>query len=169
MKAHILGNGPSIKLYEPCDGFVIGCNIQKCAVDVSVVVDVKPFHLYMRNRQLFQGKPLITSQYAMNGMRHKNLEEELDIVYKLPFLDQFVSAGHIAAQWAIDNNYDEIHLWGFDSIWADTQETRTDEFIQRDRQQHDLFIHWRVKWQPFKQYNIIVHNTTEGTQLKDLL
>jgi hypothetical protein len=169
MKAHVLGNGPSIKLYEPCNGFVIGCNIQKYPVDVSVVVDVKPFHLYMANRQLFQGKPLITSQYAMNGMRHKNLEQELDIVYKLPFLDMFVSAGHIAAQWAIDNNYDEIHLWGFDSIWADTQETRTDEFIQRDRQQHDLFIHWRVKWQPYKQYNIIVHNTLEGTQLKDLL
>ena len=169
MKAHILGNGPSIKLYEPCNGFVIGCNIQQHPVNVSVVLDVRPFHLYMANRQLFQGKPLITSQYAMNGMRHKNLEQELDIIYKVPYVDEFISAGHVAAQWAIDNNYDEIHLWGFDSIWADTQETKTDALIMRDRQQHDLFIYWRIEWQPFKQYNIIVHNTTEGTQLKDLL
>ena len=106
MKAHILGNGPSINMYQPTDGFVIGCNMQQHAVDVSVVVDVKPFHLYMGDKQIFQGKPLITSQYAMNGMKHKNLEQELEIVYKLPFLDKFVSAGHIAAQWAIDNNYD---------------------------------------------------------------
>jgi hypothetical protein len=123
----------------------------------------------MANRQIFQGKPLITSQYAMNGMKHKNLEQELDIVYKVPYVDKFISAGHVAAQWAIDNNYDEIHLWGFDSIWADTQETKTDELIMRDRQQHDLYIHWRKKWQPYKKYNITVHNTIEGTQLKDLL
>ena len=169
MKAHILGNGPSINIYQPTDGFIIGCNIQQHPVDVSVVLDVRPFHLYMANRQIFQGKPLITSRYAMNGMRHKNLEQELDIIYKVPYVDEFISAGHVAAQWAIDNNYDEIHLWGFDSIWADTQETKTDALIMRDRQQHDLFIYWRIEWQPFKQYNIIVHNTIEGTQLKDLL
>jgi len=169
MKAHILGNGPSINLYKPQEGYIIGCNFQQHPVDVSVVLDVRPFHLYMANRQIFQSKPLITSQYAMNGMKHKNLEQELDIVYKVPYVDKFISAGHIAAQWAIDNNYDEINLWGFDSIWADTQETKTDEFIMRDRQQHDLYIHWREKWQPYKKYNITVHNTIEGTQLKDLL
>ena len=169
MKAHILGNGPSINLYKPQKGYIIGCNFQQHPIDVSVVLDVRPFHLYMTNRQIFQGKPLITSQYAMNGMKHKNIEQELNIVYKVPYVDKFISAGHIAAQWAIDNNYDEIHLWGFDSIWADTQETKTDEFIMRDRQQHDLYIHWREKWQPYKKYNITVHNTIEGTQLKDLL
>lgn len=169
MIAHILGNGPSKSLYEQQDGYIIGCNIQAHPVHVSVVVDVKPFHLYMANRQIFQGKPIITSQYAMNGMKHKNIEAEFDILYKLPFLDKYVSAGHIAVEWALDNDYTEIHLWGFDSIWADTQETSTDNFIQRDRQQHDLFIHWREKWQPFKEHNIIVHNTKPGTQLKDLL
>jgi len=39
----------------------------------------------------------------------------------------------------------------------------------RDRQQHDLYIHWREKWKPFTKYNITVHDTKEGTQLKDLL
>jgi hypothetical protein len=169
MIAHVLGNGPSHVLYEPQDGYIIGCNIQTHPIDVSVVLDVKPFHLYMGNRQIFQGKPIITTQYAMNGMKHKNLEAELDIVYKVPFLEMYTSAGHIATQWALDHDYTEIHLWGFDSIWADTQETKTDTLIQRDRVQHDLFVHWREKWQPFKQFNITVHNTKEGTQLKDLL
>ena len=169
MKAHILGNGPSIKSYEPSEGYVIGCNFQQHPVDVSVVVDVRPFHVYLGNRSVFQNKPIITSVYAMNGMKHKNLEQELDIVYKVQFLDKYVSAGHVAAQWALDNGYTEIHLWGFDSIWAATQETRTDAIIMRDRQQHDLYIHWREKWQAYKIYNITVHNTIEGTQLKDLL
>ena len=72
-------------------------------------------------------------------------------------------------QWALDNDHTDIHLWGFDSIWADTQETKTDELVHRDRQQHDLYIHWREKWKPFTKYNITVHNTKEGTQLKDLI
>lgn len=169
MKIHILGNGPSISLYTPQDGYILGCNFQQHPVDAFVVVDVKPFHVYLGNRSVFQNKPIITSQYAMNGVKHKNVEAELQILYKLPFLEKYVSAGHIATQWALDNGYTEIHLWGFDSIWADTQETRTDAIIFRDRQQHDLFIHWREKWQPYKQHNIIVHNTTDGKQLKDLL
>ena len=169
MQTHILGNGPSINLYEPSEGYVIGCNFQQYPVDVSVVLDVRPFHLYLGNRSVFQNKPIITSVYAMNGMKHKNLEQELEILYKLPFLDKYVSAGHVATQWALDNGHTEIHLWGFDSIWADTQETKTDELIFRDRQQHDLYIHWREKWKPFTKYNITVHNTKEGTQLKDLI
>ena len=169
MQTHILGNGPSINLYEPAEGYVIGCNFQQFPVDVSVVLDIRPFHVYLSNRSVFQNKPIITSVYAMNGMKHKNLEQELDIVYKLPFLDKFVSAGHVATQWALDNQHTEIHLWGFDSIWADTQETKTDELVSRDRQQHDLYIHWRKKWKPFTQHNIIVHNTIEGTPLKDLI
>jgi hypothetical protein len=169
MKTHILGNGPSNILYEPSDGYVIGCNVQTYPVDVSVAVDIKPFHLYMANKMIFQGKPIITSQYAMDGIKHKDIEKELDIVHKLPYLEKYMSAGHIAVKWAIDSGYTEIHLWGFDSIWADTQETKTDILIPRDRQQHDLPIHWREKWQQFKTYNIIVHNTIEGTQLKDLI
>jgi hypothetical protein len=48
---------------------------------------------------------------------------EFNIVYELPYLEKYVSAGHVATDWALNNGYDEIHLWGFDSIWADTQET----------------------------------------------
>jgi len=79
-----------------------------------------------------------------------------------------VSAGHIATNWCL-GKYDEIHLWGFDSIWADTQETRTDKLVERSRGQFDLFIHWREKWQVYKQHNIIVHDTLEGTQLRNLI
>jgi hypothetical protein len=87
----------------------------------------------------------------------------------VPMLEQYVSAAHIATQWALDHDYTEIHLWGCDSIWQDTQETRTDELVPRNRMQFDLYMHWREKWQPYKNFNIIVHNTKEGTLLKDLL
>lgn len=169
MKAHILGNGPSIDLYSPQDGYIIGCNFQKHPIDVSVVLDIRPWHVYLRDRSILQGKPIITSQYAMDGMKHKNLEDELDIVFKLPFLEQYTSAAHVATQWCLDNDYSEIHLWGCDSIWANTVETKTDALVERCRIQEDLYMHWREKWQPFKQHNIIVHNTIDGTQLKDLL
>lgn len=169
MKAHILGNGPSINLYEPQSDYVIGCNFQQFPVDVSVIVDVRPWHVYMHDRSIIQGKPVITSQYAMDGMKHKNIEDELDILYKIPFLEQYMSSAHIAAQWCIDHDYTEIHLWGCDSIWADTVKTRTDTIVERARIQQDLHIHWREKWKAFTSYNVIVHNTKEGTQLQDLL
>jgi len=169
MKAHVLGNGPSINLYEPQDDYVVGCNFQQFPVDVSVILDVRPWHIYMKDRSIIQGKPVITSQYAMDGMKHKNIEAELDIVYKLPYLEQYMSSAHVAVQWCIEHDYSEIHLWGCDSIWADTVETRTDTIIERARIQQDLHIHWREKWKAFISYNIIVHNTKEGTQLRDLL
>jgi hypothetical protein len=80
-----------------------------------------------------------------------------------------MSSAHVAVQWCIEHDYSEIHLWGCDSIWADTVETRTDTIIERARIQQDLHIHWREKWKAFISYNIIVHNTKEGTQLRDLL
>lgn len=167
--AHILGNGPSISLYEPADGYVIGCNFHTHPVDVSVVVDKRPFLIYKGNRSLLQGKPIITSLYAMPTIEEIKIKHELEILHVVPYMDKYDSAGHIATQWAITQGYDEIHLWGFDSIWADTQETKTDEIVKRDRQQFDLYIHWREKWKPFREYNITVHNTTKGTQLKDLI
>lgn len=170
MKAQILGNGPSHRLYEPQDGYIIGCNFQKHPTDISVLLDCKPFMVYCRNRSILHNRNIITSTYAMHHiLKPSNMVDEFNIVYELPYLEKYVSAGHVATEWALNNGYDEIHLWGFDSIWADTQETRTDEFITRNRAQFDLYIHWREKWQPYKQHNIIVHNTIEGTQLKDIL
>jgi hypothetical protein len=169
MKAHILGNGPSIELYQPTDGLIIGCNIQEHPVDVSVVLDKRPFLKYCGNRSLFQGKPIITSEYAMPTLIEQEITHEFDIWHKVAYLEKYMSAGHVAAHWLIDHDYTEIHLWGFDSIWADTIETKTDKIIERSRAQFDLYIHWRERWQKYKGFGIIVHNTKEGTPLEELL
>ena len=169
MKAHVLGNGPSIDIYTPTDGFVVGCNVQEHPVDVSVVLDKRPFLKYCGNRSLFQGKPIITSIYAMPTLEEQGIVEEFQIWHKVPYLEKYMSAGHCAVDWLLEHDYREIHLWGFDSIWADTQETRTDKIIERNRAQFDLFIHWRERWQKYRSFNIIVHNILEGTQLKELL
>ena len=169
MKAHVLGNGPSISMYEQSDGLVVGCNIQSYPVDVSVVLDKRPFLKYCCDRSIFQGKPIITSIYAMPTLEEKELVKEFEIWHKVPYLEKYMSAGHAAVDWLIDNDYDEIHLWGFDSIWKDTQETRTDQFIERNRAQFDLYIYWRERWQKYKGFGIIVHNTQEGTPLEKLL
>ena len=106
----------------------------------------------------------------MQTISEQEIEHEFEIWHKVPYLEKYMSAGHVAVNWLLDNvHYDEIHLWGFDSIWEDTQETRTDKYIERSRAQFDLFIHWRERWEKYKGFNIIVHNTLEGTQLKELL
>lgn len=169
MKAHILGNGPSIDLFEPDGQYTIGCNFQQVPVDVSVVLDCRPFMIYKGNRSLLPNRKIITSKYAYPTIKEQGLEQEFDILHMVSVLEQYVSAAHIATQWALEHDYSEIHLWGCDSIWQDTQETRTDELVPRNRMQFDLFVHWREKWQPYKNLNIIVHNTKDGTLLKDLL
>ena len=169
MKAHVLGNGPSIDIYTPGDGFVLGCNIQKHPIDVAVVMDMKPFMKYCGDRSVFQGKPIITSEYAMPCLREQEIEHEFTILHKVPYLEKYMTSGHAAVDWLIDHEYKEIHLWGFDSIWADTQETKTDDMIERSRAQFDLYIHWRQRWQKYKGFGIIVHNTLEGTRLEELL
>lgn len=170
MKAHILGNGPSIDLYTPQEGYIIGCNFQHHLVDVSVILDCKPFLVYKGNRSLLSNKKIITSKYAMKTIEEIKIKDEFEYVEILDGFELYESSGHIATTHAIKNNYDEIHLWGFNSIWEDNQETKSDLVIPRStRQQFDLFDHWRKRWSNYRNYNIIVHNTTTGIQLKELL
>ena len=169
MKAHILGNGPSIDLYEPQDGFVIGCNFHQHPVDLTVLVDCKPFLIYKGKRDLLPNRKIITSKYAWPTIVEQKLVDEFEFVYVIEQLERYKSAGHIATEWALKNKYSEIHLWGFNSIFEDSQETKTDLIVPRSRAQFDLYIHWRERWKEFTDYNIIVHNTKEGTKLKDLL
>ena len=169
MEIHILGNGPSIELYTPQDSFVVGCNFQKHRCDINVVVDCRPFLVYAGNRELLPNRKLITSRYAIQTIKEIGIYDEFEYVHVIDYLEKYISAGHIAVNWALSNKYNKIHLWGFDSIWADTLETKTDALVERNRLELDLYVHWREKWQPYKTHNIIVHNTTEGTQLKELL
>lgn len=171
MKAHILGNGPSIELYEPapeCD-YVVGCNFQSVPVNISVIVDCKPFLVYKGNRSLLPNKKIITSRYAWQSIAEQELEDEFEWIHIIEQLQRYHSSGHIAVDWCLDHDYSEIHLWGFNSIWEDTQETKSDLIIPRSRAQFDLWKHWRERWKNYTQYNIIVHNNKEGTLLKDLL
>jgi hypothetical protein len=169
MKAHILGNGPSIELYQPQDGFVIGCNFHEHPVDVTVLLDCKPFLIYKGNRRLVPNKKIITSKYAWPTVLEQKIDHEFDVIYMLEKLELYQSAGHVATDWALNNGYNEIHLWGFNSIFEDSQETKTDALVPRSRAQFDLYIHWRERWKQYTKNNIIVHNTLEGTQLKDLI
>lgn len=169
MKAHILGNGPSIDLFESDGEYTVGCNFQRVPVDLSVIVDCKPFLIYKGNRSLIPNNRIITSRYAMPTLVEQDLVREFDIIHTIEQLEKYQSSGHIAVDWCLDHDYTEIHLWGFDSIWEDTQETRSDELIPRNRAQFDLFVHWRERWQSYKNLNIIVHNTKDGILLKDLL
>lgn len=169
MKAHILGNGPSIDLFEPDGEYTVGCNFQKVPVDLSVIVDCRPFMIYKGDRSLLPNKRIITSKYAMPTLIEQDVLKEFDVIHTIEQLEQYKSSGHIAVDWCLDHDYTEIHLWGFNSIFEDSQETRSDELIPRSRMQFDLYMHWREKWQLYKNLNIIVHNTKEGTLLKDLL
>lgn len=169
MKAHILGNGPAINLYEPQDGYIIGCNFQEHPVDLSIVLDCKPFLLYKGKRDLLPHRRIITSKYAMSTIEEIKIKDEFEYVQIIEDLELYKSSGHVAVDWCLENNYDEIHLWGFNSIWEDSQETKSDLLIPRSRAQFDLWYHWRERWKAYKNYNIIVHNTITGTQLKELL
>ena len=169
MKADILGNGPSLCLYEPKGGFVVGCNFHENLCDVHVILDKKPFLVFKGKKHLLTSNKLITSEYAMPIIKHHKLDVCFDIIHVIDQLELFQSAGHVATDWCLNNGFTEIHLWGFDSIWKDTQETKTDAFVERDRQQHDLYVHWRERWKQYTNYDIVVHNTKEGTTLKELL
>lgn len=169
MKAHILGNGPSINLYIPQDEYTIGCNFQEYAVDLSVVLDCKPFMIYKGNRSLLSHRKIITSRYAIKTIEEIKIKDEFNYVKIIEDLKLYESSGHVAVDWCLENNYDEIHLWGFNSIWQDSQETRSDLLMPRSRAQFDLWFHWRERWKNYTQHNIIVHNTIIGTPLKELL
>lgn len=165
---HILGNGPSLDLFNrddwPDEHEFVGCNFSdiKYRPDYTVIMDAKPIMQFCGGYKL--KIPAVISDRCVNY-----IEKDLRGWEKLP-ADAFVlvdivpmihdkamfkfpmNSGHHATLYAIERNKDtasKVYLWGFDSLWSNDISSKTDEIVHRTpgpRVRPTVADTWRQYW-----------------------
>lgn len=158
---HIIGNGDNAVRYKPSKGIKLTCNLPPFAIDnvyATCIVDFKMMSA------INQGIVTVPGEWIV-GFRPKKWCEMNPAFYmkyapqiKTFYLDkpEYVSTytdfncGHMATHFAANKlKGDEIHLYGFDSMFDFNLRSYTDTFMTSDRSDTNnarLTNNWRSIW-----------------------
>ena len=159
--AHVIGNGDNAVLYKPTKGLKVTCNLPPFSVEgvyTSCVVDFKMM------KAMMEGSVTIPGDWTL-GYRPKGwMEQHPDFYVKVaqqikgfylalpPYVANYTdfNCGHMATHYSANQlNADEIHMYGFDSIFDFNLRSSTDLFLNSDRglsNSNRLTNNWRPVW-----------------------
>ena len=193
MAVHVLGNGPSIQLFDrdiwPEEDLFIGCNFSDAALrpDYTVMVDVRPMkHFYQGTGIDFC--PTILSEKSMkyieNDKKGRKPSGALDIKEIIPML-KFeeihqkwnLNSGQHAAMYALKNEpHKQMHLWGIDTFWTNALKSGSDAIVRPnadDRVREDIADPWRQFWRKIFSdhgpYRFYIHAPMGATLYEEYL
>ena len=175
--AHIIGNGKSSGFYVPDKGLKITCNLPPFEVNnvyTTVMVDFK-----MMNA-IHKGEVVVPGDWVLGARPHKWMEMRNDFYVKyskqikefylvLPrYAGNYTdfNCGHMAAHYAANKvKADEIHMYGFDSIFDFNLKSCSDFYLGSDRGNQNnnrLTNNWRPVWKnmfdEFPNTKFILHH-----------
>lgn len=171
---HILGNGPSLSLFNrdawPEDDLFVGCNYSDVNLrpDFTVIVDAKPI------LKLFEGKslniPAVISSRCLDYVDYDksksksswkklpkdaiSILDSIDIIHESgqPFP---MNSGQHAVMYCLNKYSDTIktvYLWGIDSLWTDDISSFSDYHFKgsinniQKREKPRVAKTWRSYW-----------------------
>ena len=175
--AHVIGNGDNASLYKPQKGLKITCNLPPFTVDnvySSCMVDFKMM------KAIATGSVVVPGNWTL-GFRPKKwceMHPEFHMKYasqirnfytdKPEFVKNYTdfNCGHMATHYAANGlRADEVHLYGFDSLFDHNMRSCTDVFLQSDRGRMNnqrLIDNWRPIWQKlfaeFPDVQFVIHH-----------
>jgi len=176
--AHVIGNGDNASMYKPARGLKITCNLPPFAVDntyTTCIVDFKMCHAITDGSVIVPGdwvlgfRPKIWYDKNKNNFRmrfgHQIKEFYLDLPKYAGNYTNF-NCGHFAAHYTANKlNVDEIHMYGFDSLFDMNLRSSTDLYLGSDRGDVNnvrLNNNWRPIWQKifeeFKDTQWVLHH-----------
>ena len=166
--AHVIGNGDSASRYNPDKGFKITCNLPPFAVEnvyASCIVDFKMMNamkegsvavpgdwvLGARPKKFMELNPQFNLKYA------NQVKEYYDVLPKYAGNYTNFNCGHMAVHYSANKlKCDEIHMYGFDSIFDFNLRSSSDLYLVSDREANNnlrLSNNWRPIWQDmFKEF-----------------
>ena len=174
---HVIGNGDTASLYKPGKGLKVTCNVPPFAVpDVwgTCIVDFKMM-VAMR-----EGSVVPPGQWILGARPHKYME--LNPNLRIQWMNQIkeyytvlpdyagnftnFNCGHMAVHYAANKlKGEEIHMYGFDSIFDFNLRSYTDMVLNSDRGNTNnlrLANNWRPIWtemfKEFKDTKFVLHH-----------
>jgi len=184
---HILGNGDNANMFNhKCTGTRLICNLPPFEVQnvyASVMVDFKMM------AALTEGSLNLDSYWWVLGNRPKAWMESQSSFYikhahhirdfyltvpKYALNATNFNAGHMATHYAANKlKGEEIHMYGFDSIFDHNMRSITDLYLPSDRGQANnfrLLNNWRPIWNGiFKEFSntkFILHHSHNNSKVQ---
>ena len=161
--AHIIGNGDAWRFYKPSPGIKMTCNLPPTDIrDVyaTAIVDFKMV------KAIHEGSVSLNAYDWVLGARPKKYTEMQPGFYMkyAPRIKEFYielpkyvrnytdfNCGHMCTHYTANKlRCDEIHMYGFDSIFDFNLISTTDFVLQSDRDAmntHRLANNWRPIWE----------------------
>jgi hypothetical protein len=182
--AHVIGNGPSAGFYKPAKGLKILTNLPPFAVNnayTTVMVDFKMMKAI--NDEVLA----VPGDWVLGARPKKWMEMRNDFYIKYSrqikefylVLPKYAAnytdfnCGHMATHYTANKlKCDEIHMYGFDSIFGFDITSCSDFYLQSERDNMNterLTRNWRPIWKglfnEFKETQFIIHNKSTDTKL----
>jgi hypothetical protein len=182
--AHIIGNGDNASLYKPQKGLKITCNIPPMAVDnvySTCMVDFKMMKAVSSGSVVVPGNWTLGYRpkkfCEMNPEFHMKCAGQIRGFYltKPSYVANYTdfNCGHLATHYAANGlSADEVHLYGFDSLFDHNMRSCTDTYLVSDRGRMNnqrLIDNWRPIWQKlfaeFPDTQFILHHKHNNIKL----
>jgi|TARA_B110000495_G_C22968056_1_gene567895 hypothetical protein len=193
--AHVIGNGDQAQLYTPSKGIKIACNQPPMSIPnlfASCIVDFK------MSAALTEGSVEIPGDWVL-GYRPKIWYDQNNGNFKMRFghkIKEFYTylppytklfpdenegnmytnfnCGHLAVHYTANRlKPEEIHMYGFDSIFDMNLRSYTDFVLQSDREATNnvrLADRWRPIWNgifgEFKDIRFVLHHNHDQSKIQ---
>ena len=184
---HIIGNGDSASYYnlESRKGLKLTCNLPPFEVPGAFATTIVDFKMM---NAMAKGEIIVPGQWIL-GMRPKIFLDK-NPTAKVKFAPQIkefytvlpkycpnytdLSCGHFAVHYACTRyNPDELHIYGFDSMFDFNLRSSSDLFMHSDRENvnnNRLATNWRNVWpgifNEFKNVKFHLHYFHDGIKFK---
>jgi len=161
--AHIIGNGDSWRFYNPSPGIKMTCNLPPTLITDVYATAIVDFKMV---KAIHEGSVNMNAYDWVCGARPKKYTEMQPGFYMkyAPKIKEFYTVlpkyvrnytdfncGHMCTHYTANKlRCDEIHMYGFDSIFDFNLVSTTDFVLQSDRDAmntHRLANNWRPIWE----------------------
>lgn len=180
---HVIGNGDNAALYKPTKGIKITCNLPPFSVENvwgSCMVDFKMMRAMAEGSVQVPGYWILGFRPKMFLDANPHLKMKWSQQIREFYLDkpEYVknytdfNCGHMAVHHSANKlKGDEIHMYGFDSIFDFSLRSCTDFYLNSDRgntNNNRLINNWRPIWSKmFKEFSntqFVLHHKHNGVK-----
>lgn len=166
--AHVIGNGDNAAMYKPAKGLKITCNLPPFQVANTYTTCIVDFKMM---KAIHEGSVVVPGEWVLGARPKKYME--MNPNFNLRYASQVkgyytvlpnyagnytnFNCGHMAVHYTANGlKCDEIHMYGFDSIFDMNLRSSSDLFLNSDRGTHNtvrLANNWRPIWhQMFEEF-----------------
>lgn len=165
--AHLIGNGPSKKLFKNLypEVPIFGCNLGEPSLPMTATFIMDQIVLnHIQIKGLHLNYPVIVPEALENHVRKYVPVKIYDTVeYELVNGE---STGHKAVEYLLEKGFTEIQMWGFDSLKEDNVDSDTHAKMPQALFDPKNYLRWRERWKEIfsseagKKCQFVIHSSS---------